>query len=108
MTVRVPHGFFHRLCARVPSSCGRIFVVGANSLNLRRRCEDISKGPGLLTTSLLEGVMTKAARIKSSLRASSTSGDSDHTQLISIALFSGIGLLISLVAVLMGIQGAWF
>jgi hypothetical protein len=27
--------------------------------------------------------------------------------LISIALFSGIGLLVSLLAVLMGVSGAW-
>jgi hypothetical protein len=39
---------------------------------------------------------------------SSTSEQSDRAQFISIALFSGIGLLISLVAVIMGVQGAWF
>jgi hypothetical protein len=28
--------------------------------------------------------------------------------LVPIALFSGIGLLVSLVAILMGVQGAWY
>lgn len=33
---------------------------------------------------------------------------SDNQQLVAVALFSGIGLLVSLVAVIMGMQGAWF
>jgi hypothetical protein len=33
---------------------------------------------------------------------------SDTNQLVAVALFSGIGLLISLVAVIFGLQGAWF
>jgi hypothetical protein len=52
--------------------------------------------------------MPKAARISKPLAATSASENSDSAQLISIALFSGIGLLISLVAVIMGVQGAWF
>ncbi len=48
--------------------------------------------------------MTKAARI-STVRISSASDNSDSAQLISVALFSGIGLLVSLVAVLAGVQG---
>jgi hypothetical protein len=51
--------------------------------------------------------MPKAARI-STVRISSASNDSDSTQFISVALFSGIGLLVSLVAVLAGVQGVWF
>ncbi|MBR0796211.1 hypothetical protein JQ615_12510 [Bradyrhizobium jicamae] len=39
---------------------------------------------------------------------SSTPEDSDSSQLVAVALFSGIGLLISLVAVMLGVQGAWF
>jgi hypothetical protein len=50
--------------------------------------------------------MPKAARISPSVPV--TSANSDSAQLVSVALFSGIGLLISLVAVLMGVQGAWF
>ncbi len=52
--------------------------------------------------------MPKAARISKPIAASSTSENSDSAQLVSIALFSGIGLLISLVAVILGVQGAWF
>ena len=32
----------------------------------------------------------------------------DFSQLVPIALFSGIGLLVSLVAILSGVQGAWY
>jgi hypothetical protein len=52
--------------------------------------------------------MPKAARISPSISRSSSSENSNSAQFISIALFSGIGLLISLVAVLMGVQGAWY
>jgi hypothetical protein len=51
--------------------------------------------------------MPKAAHIQSSIRVS-TSEHSDSAQFISVALFSGIGLLISLVAVIMGVQGVWY
>jgi hypothetical protein len=53
-------------------------------------------------------VMPKAARISTSVPVSSTSENSDRDQFVSIAIFSGIGLLISLVAVIMGVQGAWY
>jgi hypothetical protein len=52
--------------------------------------------------------MPKAARIATSIPASTSSAQSDHAQFVSIALFSGIGLLISLVAVISGVQGVWF
>ena len=52
--------------------------------------------------------MQKAARIPSSTPVSSASENSDGAQFISIALFSGIGLLVSLVAVLKGVQGVWY
>ena len=52
--------------------------------------------------------MPKAARISKPIATSSTSENSDSAELVSIALFSGIGLLISLVAVILGVQGAWF
>jgi len=50
--------------------------------------------------------MPKAVRISPSI-ASSTSQRSDTYELISVALFSGVGLLISLVAVIAGVQGVW-
>ena len=49
--------------------------------------------------------MPKAVRISPSI--ASTSQRSDTYELISVALFSGVGLLISLVAVIFGIQGVW-
>ena len=33
---------------------------------------------------------------------------SEMSEFVGVALFSGIGLLISLVAVILGVQGAWF
>jgi hypothetical protein len=50
--------------------------------------------------------MPKAAQIQSSLRLSIE--NSNSAQFISVALFSGIGLLISLVAVIKGVQGVWY
>jgi hypothetical protein len=53
--------------------------------------------------------MSKAVRISASIPASKvTAKESDHQELVSIALFCGVGLLISLVAVLFGVQGAWY
>ncbi|QOZ73616.1 MULTISPECIES: hypothetical protein [Bradyrhizobium] len=60
--------------------------------------------------------MPKAARIFSSIsapriyteRSSISTKRSDTSEFIGVALFSGIGLFISLVAVILGIQGAWF
>jgi hypothetical protein len=60
--------------------------------------------------------MLKAVHLSASIPASKvaspaskvTSSESDSQQLVSIALFCGIGLLVSLVAVLFGVQGAWY
>lgn len=60
--------------------------------------------------------MPKAARISPSISAPRIYTDrsaipakrSDVSEFIGVALFSGIGLFISLVAVILGIQGAWF
>ena len=46
--------------------------------------------------------------IRSSAPIFSASSKSDYNQLMSIALFSGIGLLVALVAVIYGAQGAWY
>ncbi|MCC8939643.1 hypothetical protein CI1B_59890 [Bradyrhizobium ivorense] len=51
--------------------------------------------------------MPKAARIPSSITVSSASENSDTSQFVTVALFSGIGLLISLLVVILGIQGVW-
>jgi hypothetical protein len=52
--------------------------------------------------------MPKAARVAKPIAASSTTENSAGAELVSIALFSGIGLLVSLIAVIMGVQGAWY
>ncbi|MET4231863.1 hypothetical protein ACVWXN_002523 [Bradyrhizobium sp. i1.4.4] len=60
--------------------------------------------------------MSKAARISSSIsepriyteRSAIPAKRSDTSEFIGVALFSGIGLFISLVAVILGVQGAWF
>jgi hypothetical protein len=57
--------------------------------------------------------MPKAVRFTSAIRASYTPSrpatkDFDFNQFVPIALFSGIGLLVSLVAILSGVQGTWY
>jgi hypothetical protein len=51
--------------------------------------------------------MPEAVRISPSVPVSSTSQRSDTYELISVALFSGIGLLLSLGAVIAGVRGVW-
>jgi hypothetical protein len=53
--------------------------------------------------------MPKAARIFVPISASTGSFDrSDNSPLVTIALFSSIGLLASVIAVLMGAQAVWY
>jgi hypothetical protein len=60
--------------------------------------------------------MPKAARIVSPIstpriyteRSAVPAKHSDTSEFIGVAIFSGIGLLISLVAVILGVQGVWF
>jgi hypothetical protein len=60
--------------------------------------------------------MPKAARISSSISAPRIYAErsvipakrSDTSEFIGVALFSGVGLFVSLVAVILGVQGAWF
>jgi hypothetical protein len=50
--------------------------------------------------------MPKAARISAPVRASAaSSARSNGSQFVMIALFCGIGLLVSLVAIIMGVPG---
>jgi hypothetical protein len=48
--------------------------------------------------------MPKAVRISIPV----TSTKSASNEFISVALFSGLGLLVSLIAVLAGVQGVWY
>jgi hypothetical protein len=77
----------------------------AAALNLRRGSKDSFAGPGFLAIHW-RADMPKAVRI--SIPATSSSTKSDSHEFVSIALFSGIGLLISIFAVLMGVQGIWY
>jgi hypothetical protein len=53
--------------------------------------------------------MTKAVRIAAQLPASTAASEkSGGQEFVTIALFSGIGLLISLVAITTGVQGVWY
>ncbi|GGI25037.1 hypothetical protein [Bradyrhizobium guangdongense] len=59
--------------------------------------------------------MPKAARIASPIsapriyteRSTVPAKRSDTSEFIGVAIFSGIGLLMSLVAVILGVQGYW-
>ncbi|MBR0788918.1 hypothetical protein JQ631_07535 [Bradyrhizobium manausense] len=60
--------------------------------------------------------MPKAARILSPIsapriyteRSAVPAKHSEMSEFIGVAIFSGIGLLMSLVAVILGVQGFWF
>jgi hypothetical protein len=53
--------------------------------------------------------MPKAARISAPVPASTATPEkSGSSAFVSIALFSAIGLLVSLVAILLGVPGAWY
>lgn len=54
--------------------------------------------------------MPTAIPVPTSIAASTTvaSSQPDHDELVSIAIFSGLGLFVSLVAVLLGVQGVWY
>ena len=53
--------------------------------------------------------MSKVVRFPQSISEPSASVDkrSDRDQFVSIALFSGIGLLVSMIVVLFGVAGVW-
>ena len=50
--------------------------------------------------------MPKAARISAHASTASSEKSESHP-LVSIALFSGNGLLVSLIAMLLGVSGVW-
>ncbi|UWU89857.1 hypothetical protein [Bradyrhizobium sp. CB1015] len=60
--------------------------------------------------------MTKAARIFASIssprvfteRSAVPARRSSTSEFVGVTLFSGIGLFVSLVAVILGMQGVWF
>jgi hypothetical protein len=53
--------------------------------------------------------MPKAAHIARPLRASTAASEkSEGRPLIIVALFCGVGLLLSLIAIIMGVPAAWY
>lgn len=53
--------------------------------------------------------MPKAdVRVSNAISATTASEKSESHPLVMIALFSGIGLLASMIAILAGIPGAWY
>jgi len=53
--------------------------------------------------------MPKIIRISAPIPASTASSQkSDSHQFVSIALFSGIGLLVSLIVMILGVSGVWY
>jgi hypothetical protein len=52
--------------------------------------------------------MPTAIPVSTPISKSEVSKESDSNQFVSIAIFSGIGLLISLAVVMLGVQGVWF
>ena len=53
--------------------------------------------------------MPKAVRIAAPIPASTASSEkSDSHPLVPVAIFSGIGLLVSLIAIITGVPGAWY
>jgi hypothetical protein len=52
--------------------------------------------------------MPNAVRVSTPITASTASSEKSNShQFVAIALFSGIGLLISLVVVILGVSGVW-
>jgi hypothetical protein len=52
--------------------------------------------------------MPTAIRVSTPISTSDVSKKSDNDQFVSVVLFSAIGLLISVTAILFGVQGVWF
>ena len=93
-SVALPGSFVLRTCWRSVS----------RALNLIPGSKTFYRA-GILITLILESDMPKAVRISIPVTSSTKSDSQDF---VSIALFSGIGLFISLIAVLMGVQGIWY
>jgi hypothetical protein len=66
-------------------------------------------GPGIFDHLYIgEPDMPKAVRVSTPIPASTASSEkSDSHPLVSIALFSGVGLLVSLIVVILGVSGVW-
>jgi hypothetical protein len=92
-----------------------------NFAHLRRRVEPLlhlqrqfCRAGNFELTCFGEPDMPTAIRVSTPISESDVSNtsdvskNSDSSQFVSIAIFSGIGLLISLAVILLGVQGVWF
>jgi hypothetical protein len=88
---------------------GTYFSILRRFIEPRERVQRPLGGPGIFDHLCIgEPDMPKAVRVSTQIAASTASSEkSDSHPLVSIALFSGLGLLISLTAVLLGVSGVW-
>jgi hypothetical protein len=93
----------------VPVTSRTYFMELARCFEPLRQCDDILIGRDFDQPFLEKLNMPKAARIAVKVPASSVlSENSGGSQFVTIALFSGTGLLMSLIAIIAGIQGGWY
>jgi len=101
----------NRIVVRPSGSIGlRTIFCGTrqDALNLDYGNSDHSVGRGFKKNPIGEPVMPKTVRIAAQIsKATASSEKSESHPLVSVALFSGIGLLASLILILMGVQGVW-
>jgi hypothetical protein len=91
------------------SSYGGIIGNSTDVLNLGRSLADSCAGAEFQSSKHLEMDMPKATRLAASINASAASRPKSKSHpLVSIMLFSALGLFVSLVAVLMGMQFAGY
>jgi hypothetical protein len=87
----------------------KYFPIQCEPFEPRAQMQRPLKGRGLWTNFYIgEPDMPKAVRIATPIAASTSSEKSYSNTFVSVALFSGIGLLVSLVAVLLGVSGVWY
>jgi hypothetical protein len=87
--------------------CGTYFPILRRSIEPREWVPTHPGGPGIFDC-IEEPDMPRAVRVSTQIPASTASSEkSESHPLVSIALFSGIGLLISLIAVIIGVSGVW-
>jgi hypothetical protein len=95
----------------IVSAVGRILAASREFIEPSLRCVDLFFRAGtFFTIPFGEIDMPKATRVSLSLPAApiSTPDTSEGHPLVWISLFCGIGLLVSLIAILTGVQGVWF
>jgi len=99
----------NRIVVRPSGSIGlRTIFCGTrqDALNLDYGNSDHSVGRGFKKNPIGEPVMPKTVRIAAQIsKATASSEKSESHPLVSIALFSGVGLLISIVIVICRIHG---